>query len=181
MQNRRASAGRPSRECGGGRPTRVARWGIVRASSGDWRSGAFRGGALRSAPVHAAPLRSGHAVRALLDAFGHTPDDAMPPSRLTPPTRLCHANRSIGSPSRSPGTPACRSRATRAQRSPLWRCSPSRPRASSHPRSSWNGTARGGVASRAVVGDVVVPLRAHGGSLRAPQHARRPARKRRHP
>ena len=33
---------------------------------------------------------------------------AMPPLRLTPPTRLGHAGRSPGSPSRSRGTPACR-------------------------------------------------------------------------
>ena len=42
-------------------------------------------------------------------------------------------------------------------------------------------TTRGGVAPGAAARDVVLPLRAHGGSLRAPRHACRPARSPRRP
>ena len=140
--------------------------------------------------------REDRAVRALQDAFGHRPDDGDAAVATDPPTYW--ATR-VDRPGHRAALVVLRRAADHRERGDLVRrhlgvdarpalsgrpCRGARPRDCVLRRIRGAGgtaTTRRGVAAGAAACDVVVPLRAHGGSLRAPRNACRPARSPRRP
>ena len=141
--------------------------------------------------------REDRAVRALQNAFGHRPDDgdaavATDPADPTGPREsIDRVTKPLSWYSGVPQTIANGAiwcgvtwLLTRDRRSAVAPAARARPRDRVLRRIRGAGrtaTTRRGVAAGAAARDVVVPLRAHGGSLRAPRHACRPARSPRRP